>query len=283
MDARTMICRTLIMGMSLLVGGSASAFPWSQVEKGYETGAPAESARDRFLVGRYEAGAKKPKFPPPDERKNIKEARRVLDSYPRISIYGGYLLRFQDDLELNSSFRRFEAAYGFQGSHEYAGSRESCSIGLRLYVAQRWSLCCEYAPGGEATLSSISLSGLYSVIQTREVSVSIGIGGVSQRLQAEREYNYSLEPPPGYTSSTLQKISIDTGNQTGWLFSTVLDFWGQASGHTTGFFLALQYISAPTVSKSLRLPHTVTEEATEMRISMTNVLVSGGLTFTFQI
>jgi hypothetical protein len=283
MDARKIICRTLIMGIGFLVGGPASAFPWSQVEKGYETGAPAESARERFLVGRYESGAKKPKFPPPDERKKIKGFRRVLDSYPRISISGGYLFRFQDDSELNCSFRRFEAAYGFEGSQEYSGSRESCSIGLRLYVAQRWSLWCEYAPGGEATLSSISLSGLYSVIQTRDVSVSIGVGGVSQRLKAAREYNYSLVPPPGYISSTLQKISIETGNQTGWLFSTVLDFWGQASGHTTGFFLALQYISAPTVSKSLRLPHTLTEDATEMRISMTNLLFTGGLTFTFQI
>lgn len=283
MDARKIICRTLIMGIGLLVGGSAQALPHSKAVQSRGIEARGGSLHEGFPAGQCGFNAKRPTFPPPDERRTIKGLRRVLDSYPRISIYGGYLLRFQDDLELNSSFRRFEAAYDFQGSHEYSGNRESCSIGLRLYVTERWSLCCEYAPGGEATLSSISLSGLYSVIQTREVSVSIGIGGVSQRLQAEREYNYSLEPPPGYTSSTLQKISIDTGNQTGWLFSTVLDFWGQASGHTTGFFLALHYISAPTISKSLRLPHTVTEEETEMRISMTNLLVSGGLTFSFQI
>jgi hypothetical protein len=283
MFKRKIICLTMVIGIGFLLVNSTQAESLSRAAQGQNVMAHGGMSREQFLVTQYASSAEKPKFPPPDERKKIKTSQRVLSSYPQISADGCFLLKFQNDSELNSSFRRFEAAYGFQGNEEYSGVREVWSLGLRLYVAQRWSLWWQYTPGGDATPRSISLSGLYSIVHANPVSFSVGIGGISQRLKAEREYSYSLEPPPGYISATLEKISIDTGEQPGWLFTTVLDFWGQAARQTTGIFLALQYIAAPTVSKSLRFPHTETGAETEMRVSMSNVLVSGGITFNFQI
>jgi hypothetical protein len=283
MFKRAIISPATILGIGFLLVGSAQADPPSKADQRQSLWTQGGFSREQFFVTQYASSAEKPQFPPPEERKKIKTSRRVFNTYPQISVNGSFLIKFQDNSELNRSFRRFEAAYGFQGNENYSGARESWCIGLRLYVARRWSLWWQYIAGDDATPRSIGLSALYSAVHTKPISLSFGIGRVSQRLQTEREYHCSLEPPSGYTSSTLEKISVDTGEKAGWLLTAVLDFWGQAAGQTTGCFLALQYIATPTASKSLRFPYTETEAETEMRISMSHFLVSGGVSFNFQI
>jgi hypothetical protein len=283
MFQRAIMCLAMITGIGFLLVGSARAESPSKTDQGQSLWTHGGLSREQCLAKQSASSTEKPKFPPPDERKKIKTSQRVFNRYPQISVNGSFLIKFQDDSELNRSFRRFEAAYGFQGNADYSGARESWCIGLRLYVAQRWSFWWQYIPGGDATPRSIGLSGLYSPVHIKPISLSFGIGRISQRLQAEREYYYSLEPPSGYVSSTLKKISVDSGERAGWLFTAVLDFWGQAAEQTTGCFLALQYIAMPAVSKTLRFPYTETGAETEMRISMSNILLSGGITFNFQI
>jgi len=242
-------------------------------------GARGGKPYEQFFTRLSEFNEEKPKFPPPDERKKIQTERRVLTRYPIISVNSGLLLRFRDYSELNASFRRFEAAYGFQSGEEFSRVPPSwsLSIGIRFFPVRRWSLWWEYGTGGKNGVSLIGLSGLYSVVYTNSVSVSIGVGGVEQRLRAERDYSCAV----GHSGGTLERISVDTGSQSGWLFTTVLDLWGQTSGHTTGLFLALKYVAAPVVSELLWFPSTQTGTETEMRASMSGLLLSGGLTFSF--
>jgi len=286
MHRKKVICLALVMGIGLLLVGSASALPSSHVNQEPSIGARGGLLRERFPVEQYGFSRKKPKFPPPEERKKIKKRQRVLERYPQISITGGLSLISQGNAGLNETFGRLESGYGFRSGDEFSGSCFSSTFGMRLYVTRQISFSTEYAPGGNGVTNIFSVSGLYSVYQKDDISVSIGIGRTIQRLQAERDYSYRLDYDSywGNLPVTLETIRIDTGEQNGWLVSAVLDVWGQVIGQTTGFFLAVNYIEAPTVSETIYLPYqTETVEEPKLEVSMSGWSISGGLTFTFQI
>jgi hypothetical protein len=168
MHARTIICRTLVMGIGLLLGGSAQALPHSKAVQSRGIEARGGSLHERFAVERYGSGGTKPKFPPPEERKKIKKRQRVLERYPQISVTGGLLLWSQDNTNLNDTFGRLEAGYGFQSGDEFSGSHFSSAIGVRFYFSRQLSLWTEYDPGGNGAARVLSVSGLYSVYRKHD-------------------------------------------------------------------------------------------------------------------
>ncbi len=276
---------TFVIGIGVLLGSSAFASPYTQVNQG-DIRMYGGTLLERHSMAEYGYGRKKPKFPPPEKRKKITARQRVLERYPQISVTGGVLFRSQNNTKLDETFGRLESGYGFQSGDRFPRNLFSATFGMRLYVMRELSLSAEYSPGSNGVMSVFNISGLYSVYQKKDISVSIGFGRTIQRLKAERDYSYRLDydSPYGNQPVTLQKIKIDTGEQDGWLFSAILDVWGQVTGETTGLFLAINYIDAPIVRDTIHLPyHSETTEVPKLEISMSGWSISAGLTFTFQI
>jgi hypothetical protein len=286
MRARKIILLTFIIGFGLLLCNSVSALPRYQLNREYAIESHDGALLEQHPVSEYGYSRKKPTFPSPEERKKITKRRRVLNRYPQISIIGGVLFRSQNNTKLDETFGRLESGYGFMSGDRFSCNLFSATFGMRLYVMRELCLAAEYSPGGNGMVHLLSIGGLYSVYQKKDISVSIGFARAMQRLQAEREYSYRLDSGSPYGSQpvTLQKIHIDTGEQDGWLFSVVLDVWGRIIGRTTGFFLAINYIDAPVVRDKIYLPYqTDMTELPKLEVSMSGWYINAGLTFTFQI
>lgn len=278
MYARKIILLTFIIGFGLLLCNSVFALPRYQLNREHAIESHDGALLEQHPVSEYGYSRKKPEFPPPEERQKITERRRVLERYPQISVTGGLLIRSQRNALLNDTFGRLESGYGFRSSDGFPDGCVSAALGMRLFLTRDISLLSEYNTGGNGVISVFTVSGLYSFYRKKDIAMSIGFGRAIQRLQAERDYSYHID------HRTLEKIRIDTGEQDGWIFSAVLDAWGQVIGQTTGFFLALNYIDAPTVSGPAQLrAWTETVENPNIEISMSSWSISGGLSFTFQI
>jgi hypothetical protein len=217
----------------------------------------------------------KPVFPPENQIKDIK-GKREVHSRTKIKLYFGLANTSRSSTDMNESFANMESSYGIHNVNTFDYVYNSFTMGVRLGLFKNFSVMWEYLYGGKPdfnqyTLSSTSLSAMFSPYPDGVLSPSIGIGIATQKIKARRIYDYYLSSDGAY----LDKIEFDSGPTWGVPLIALLDI--NPFRGNTGFslFASARYVFGPSPTVVQQLERA--SSASSVTIDMNNARFTAGI------
>lgn len=222
----------------------------------------------------YPVDPDKPKFPPEDQIRNIKEKREVARQ-SGINVYFGFARTFKNNSDISESFDNIESAFGFSDPQTFPDLGNSFTMGMRYRFVKNFGLLWEYLYAGKPSdnqcrLSSTSLSAMFTFFPDKILSPSLGVGVATQKIKAMRIYSRGIS-----NGARLDKIDFDTGPHWGVPLTALLEFKPIPADAKFALFAAMRYVYGQKISVDQQVNGT--EILSTFKIDMSNSRFTAGI------